>query len=53
MEQLYELNSISYNSVVYKIQSAIPNKVFKIRIDFSKILVITKYLSLRTINGFF
>ena len=36
MEQLYELNSISYNSVVYKIQSAIPNKVFKIRIDFSK-----------------
>ena len=36
MELLYELNSNSYNTVVYKIQTAIPNKAFKIKIDFSR-----------------
>ena len=36
MELLYELNNSSYNTLVYKIQTAIPNTTFKIRIDFSK-----------------
>ena len=36
MELLYELNNSSYNTFVYKIQTAIPNTIFKVRIDFSK-----------------
>ena len=36
MELLYETNTIYYNSLVYKIQTQIPNKSFKIKIDLVK-----------------